>query len=288
MLGSRARRSDLDLTLGGGLVSRFHSQVQSVLCVDCCTSYKISLYFLWRVEQLHVEVANGDRKSHNGLEHGKLVSYTLTGTAAKRQKRKVTDDLIGKQRFVSDCTAALPADHLWVLERARPSVRIKLVRVLPKVRRPMHIPHADENICPSRHLDRSLSSSLRPNVISEGSANEERRLGVQAQGLGKHSAQVSKLLEVVPARVVGVAHDLVNLRAETCNYVGSLEHEEGCPRQQRCSSLVPRDKHRHQVVAQLCAGGLLAPQVDEVPQKGGILHIVVVTLLELLEVGLTL
>mmetsp|Transcript_10282 Transcript_10282/g.31436 ORF Transcript_10282/g.31436 Transcript_10282/m.31436 type:complete len:215 (-) Transcript_10282:42-686(-) len=160
MLGSRARRSDLDLTLGGGLVSRFHSQVQSVLCVDCCTSYKISLYFLWRVEQLHVEVANGDRKSHNGLEHGKLVSYTLTGTAAKRQKRKVTDDLIGKQRFVSDCTAALPADHLWVLERARPSVRIKLVRVLPKVRRPMHIPHADENICPSRHLDRSLSSSL--------------------------------------------------------------------------------------------------------------------------------
>mmetsp|Transcript_5626 Transcript_5626/g.7843 ORF Transcript_5626/g.7843 Transcript_5626/m.7843 type:complete len:477 (-) Transcript_5626:346-1776(-) len=220
----------------------------------------------------------------HGLQRGELVAHALARAAAKGQERKVGHHLVGiEQRLRGLRVVARPVPDCRVGGRALEPVGVVREGLLPEVRVVVDVVHGDEQVHPAHDRHRVALVGLGQLVVSQRPADEQRRLGVLAQGLRDaqpHQLQFPDVLHGGRA----VAHHRVHLGLHRPQQLRLLRHLEEHPGEHGGGGLVAGDEHGHEVVAQLLARGVLPPQVHQEPQQAGVGDGVVVACLKLLQV----
>mmetsp|Transcript_19725 Transcript_19725/g.44791 ORF Transcript_19725/g.44791 Transcript_19725/m.44791 type:complete len:354 (-) Transcript_19725:754-1815(-) len=137
------------------------------------------------------------------------------------------------------------------------------------------------------HAPYNRSLGLRPTlghyVLFPTSTDEQRRLGIETQGLGHDETCKFHLLDVFHGGN-SVPHDPIDLLPDPHHLLRmTREFEEG-PGEDGRSGLVSRDEHGHEIIAKLLVVHVGSAHVDEKAEEGGVLHFGVVAGLEVLDV----
>mmetsp|Transcript_73752 Transcript_73752/g.190306 ORF Transcript_73752/g.190306 Transcript_73752/m.190306 type:complete len:883 (+) Transcript_73752:544-3192(+) len=219
------------------------------------------------------------------LEQSELVTDALTRARAEGQEGVIRVEL-------ADVVAALlgveAAPAALALDRRLPAQRVELGSVLaPELFRPLQRPGRDEDVLPRQEIHSladALAGGSRGHLVAvDAAADQKRRLRVEAERLQKRPLQERHFLERLPGEGA-IAHHGVDLVQGTIQEMLLLRlHElvEG-PREEGRRGLVARDEQRHEVVAQLPRGDILAPGADQELQKRHLLAVIRLLLADLL------
>mmetsp|Transcript_30401 Transcript_30401/g.51214 ORF Transcript_30401/g.51214 Transcript_30401/m.51214 type:complete len:264 (+) Transcript_30401:355-1146(+) len=224
---------------------------------------------------------------HRGLHDRELVAHTLADPAPKRQVRKVGGDLVGVEALDQLGVESIPSLHLRVFKLLFPAHRVEGVGLVPEVLRVVQVPHRNEHIRALQQLDLLIGFALRQFNFLDRPADQDRGLRVQAQRFRHRESHHLQAHELIVGRADTLlrAHHLVHLCLNLRHDIRVGGEQIGRPREHGGGGLVTRHKHGHQVVTQLLVGGLLPSEVHQEAQQRGILHICVVHVLQVLEIG---
>mmetsp|Transcript_7147 Transcript_7147/g.11222 ORF Transcript_7147/g.11222 Transcript_7147/m.11222 type:complete len:453 (-) Transcript_7147:652-2010(-) len=220
----------------------------------------------------------------HGLQRGELVAHALAAAAPKGQEGEVGRDLPRVQPRHPIRVVALPAFDARVRERPLPPGGIEPLRVLPVGRAAVQVPGRDEHVRALQQPGLPGGAPPGQRVRLQGAADEQRRLRVQPQGLDQRHAHQPEVLQVADGGVPAAGQHRVHFAADRRQRLRLLGEVEEAPGQHGRGGFVARDQHRHQVVPQLLARGVLPPHVHQEAQQRGVLaHL---ALLQLLHVAL--
>mmetsp|Transcript_10121 Transcript_10121/g.23079 ORF Transcript_10121/g.23079 Transcript_10121/m.23079 type:complete len:225 (+) Transcript_10121:406-1080(+) len=148
----------------------------------------------------------------------------------------------------------------------------------------MQVPNKHEDVRSTEDFDLLLVPPGKwKDIVVQSSADEDRGLRIQAEGLSKRQTGLLHLEDIVIRRSPAPQH-LLDLLLHRLHLLRIREEAESRPSQQSSRRLVPRDHHRHQVIPQLPLRRIGTPHVHEETEQGGILESIVVALLQRLDV----
>mmetsp|Transcript_2243 Transcript_2243/g.5309 ORF Transcript_2243/g.5309 Transcript_2243/m.5309 type:complete len:267 (+) Transcript_2243:176-976(+) len=262
--------------------SRLHPK--PVLGVDRCPGAGPHLAWICRRRcKGKVEASNDHRKGNTALKHGERISHALSRTGSEWQESVIAGSLSGIELTLPLLRiVACPARDVRVRVLALEAVRIEGVRVRPILLVPLQVVNGHEEVHSSQYFRFLSGSAAWQRVLIQRPPDEQRRLWVHAQRLRHGEPNKLHIFDVLVGWQLPIAHHSVYLLLQAAHQLWILRQLEKSPGKGRCRRLMPGNQHRDHVVSQLLSGCRLSFHVHEKSQQGRVLHLGVVTVLQLL------